>query len=75
MRKIKISFIKLYYNFICLLSDKIKINQLLKHKLMLGTFLLSLTLNSCGIFHSKRSQNISCHRFVKTTSLNNKTKV
>ena len=74
MRRIKIFFIKLYYYFICLLTDKIRVKLLLKHKLMLGAFLISLTLNSCSIFHHKAKQNVTCHFFVKTTSLNKKTK-
>ena len=81
MRRIKIFFIKLYYYFICLLTDKIRINLLLKPKLLLGAFILSLTLNSCSIFRKKsKSTYHSCHfacnpnnknRVDKTSNSNN----
>ncbi len=75
MKNIKIRLLKIYYAPVCFLTDFIKGHQLKKHKIFIGTLILTLTLSSC---HVKKRQP-TCHMVINSNlkseaSIQNKSK-
>jgi len=76
IRAIKIHGLKIYYKSVCVLTNLVKSNILIRHKIFLGTLLLSLTVISCNV----KQNETSCHKAtrkidsVKEDSTQNKVK-